>query len=134
MKAPRFPPRSVMPRLLLVPCLLLVPLAARAQDAGVRDAGAADSGSLYDVPDASAGSGGADRDNPEGDDTTGQPGGACRSSTECAVRFTCVQGLCQYTGIREAERVGCLLAPDDSLAMAGLGLVLLMGRRGQGRR
>jgi hypothetical protein len=105
---------------------LLLPLAGRAQDAGTPDAG-----SVYDVPDASVGTGGADRDNPEGDDTAGRPGGTCRSSGECAARFSCTQGHCRYTGIRQAERVGCLLGPEDSLAVVGLGLVVAARRRGR---
>ncbi len=108
---------------------LLLPLAVRAQDAGTRDAG-----SVYDVPDASVGSGGADRDNEESED--GRPGGACRSSTECPSRFSCTQGTCRYTGIRQAERVGCLLGPQDSLAVVGLGLGLAVAarrRRREGR-
>lgn len=128
MKAPLCLKHLTLSCVVLIPCLL-VPLQVRAQDAGTPD-----SGSLYDVPDASVGSGGADQDNPEADDTAGQTGGACRSSTECASRFSCTQGQCRYTGIREADRVGCLLTPDDSLAMAGLGLVLVAGKRGQGKR
>ncbi len=39
-------------------------------------------------------------DNPEGEDSTGRPGGTCRSS------------------------VGCLLEPENTLAVVGLGVVL----------
>ncbi|QRN98672.1 hypothetical protein JRI60_06395 [Archangium violaceum] len=124
MKAP-LPTRNGLSRLALTLTLLL-PLAGRAQDAGNPDAG-----SVFDVPDGSVGGGGADRDNPEGDDSTGRPGGACRSSVECASRFSCVQGQCRYTGIRQAERVGCLLGPEDTLAVAGLGLVVAARRRGR---
>jgi hypothetical protein len=105
---------------------LLLPLAGRAQDAGLPDGG-----SVYDLPDASVGGGGADRDNPEGEDSTGRPGGSCRSSGECAARFSCTQGQCRYTGIRQAERVGCLLGPEDTLAVLGLGLVVAARRRGR---
>jgi hypothetical protein len=124
MKAPA-PARCVLTRLALTLALLL-PLAGRAQDAGVPDGGA-----LYDFPDASVGGGGADRDNPEGEDSEGRPGGTCRSSAECAARFSCTQGQCRYTGIRQAERVGCLLGPEDSLAVVALGLVMAARRRGR---
>jgi hypothetical protein len=112
-----------MPRLVLTLALLL-PLVGQA-----RDGGSPDSGSVYDLPDASVGNGGADRDNPEGEDTTGRPGGACRSNHDCAARFSCSQGLCRYTGIRQAERVGCLLGPEDTLAVVGLGVVVAARRR-----
>ncbi|WP_395810419.1 MXAN_6627.5 family MYXO-CTERM protein [Archangium minus] len=117
------PTRSMLSRLTLFLALLL-PVAARAQDGGLPD-----SGILYDVPDASVGNGGADRDNPEGDDSTGRPGGACRTSGDCAARFSCSQGTCRYTGVRQAERVGCLLGPEDTLAVVGLGLVVAARRR-----
>jgi hypothetical protein len=119
----------MLPRLALAFALvltLLPPLAAQAQDAGLPDGG-----SVYDIPDASVGGGGADRDNPEGDDSTGRPGGSCRSGADCASRFSCTQGQCRYTGIRQAERVGCLLGPEDTLAVVALGLVLVARRRGQ---
>jgi hypothetical protein len=119
------PTRHLLSRFALALSLML-PLAAWAQDAGVPDAG-----SVYDIPDASVGSGGADRDNPEGDDGTGRPGGACRSGSDCAARFSCSQGQCRYTGIRQAERVGCLLGPEDTLAVVGLGLVVAARRRGR---
>ncbi|HEX8439184.1 MXAN_6627.5 family MYXO-CTERM protein [Archangium sp.] len=122
MKAPP-QTRFTLSRLFLVLTLAL-PLAAWAQDAGQPDAG-----SLYDVPDASVGSGGADRDNPEGDDSTGRPGGACQSGSDCAARFSCTQGRCRYTGIRQAERVGCLLGPEDTLAVVALGVVVVAARK-----
>lgn len=118
------PPTSrLLPRLALVLALALPVLASAQSDGGIRDAG-----SIYDIPDASVGGGGADQDNPEGDDTIG-PGGACRTSGDCAARFSCSQGLCRYTGIRQAERVGCLLGPSDTLAVVGLGLVVAVRRR-----
>jgi hypothetical protein len=121
------PPTSrLLSRLALV-LALAVPVMARAQS----DGGIPDAGSIYDIPDASVGSGGADQDNPEGDDTTGRGGGACRTSGDCAARFSCSQGLCRYTGIRQAERVGCLLGPADTLAVVGLGLVVAARRRGR---
>jgi hypothetical protein len=112
----RRPPRA----LLLTLCLLLwLPLASRAADGGVLD----------QVPDASVGGGGADRDNEENEDGVGQPGGVCLSSRECAARFGCVEGRCRYVGVRQAERVGCLLGPQDTLAVVGLGLLLALRRR-----
>ncbi len=119
------PTRSTLSRLALALALLL-PLAGRAQDAGLLDGG-----SVYDLPDASVGSGGADRDNPEGNDSEGRPGGACRSGADCAARFSCTQGQCRYTGVRQAERVGCLLGPEDTLAVVALGVVVAARRRGR---
>jgi hypothetical protein len=124
MKAPPLP-RGLLTCLALTLTVLL-PLAGRAQDAGPPEGGG-----LYDLPDASVGTGGADRDNPEGEDSTGRPGGSCRSSAECAARFSCTQGQCRYTGIRQAERVGCLLGPEDTLAVVALGLVVAARRRGR---
>ena len=115
-------------------CLLL-PLTVRAQDAGVSgDGGGVDAGGVFQLPDGSVGSGGADRDNPEGEDDTGRPGGSCRGNLDCPTRFSCSQGACRYSGIREAERVGCLLGPENTLGLVGLGLVLATRRRGGGRR
>jgi hypothetical protein len=116
--------RCILSRLVL-PLALLLPLAVLAQE----DAGTRDAGSVYDVPDASVGSGGADRDNEENED--GRPGGACRTGTDCPARFSCTQGMCRYTGIRQADRVGCLLGPEDTLAVVGLGLALAAWRRGR---
>lgn len=121
MKSPHLTRRTVS--CLALTLALLLPLAVHAQDAGTPDAG-----SVYDVPDASVGSGGADRDNEEWED--GRPGGACRNSHECPARFSCTQGACRYTGIRQAERVGCLLGPEDTLAVVGLGLLVAARRRG----
>lgn len=38
---------------------------------------------------------------------------------------------CRYTGIRQAERVGCLLGPEDTLAVVGLGRAVAARRRGR---
>jgi hypothetical protein len=81
---------------------------------GVPDGGAPDGGSV--------GNGGADRDNEEGDDHSGRVVTSCRSTSDCSPRFTCQQGTCHYTGIREAERVGCLLGPEATLVVMGLTL------------
>ncbi len=101
-----------------------VPLQAWAQDAGSSgDAG------VSSAPDASAGEGGADRDNPEGDDNVGRVAVNCRSTSDCNPRFSCVQGKCHYTGVRDAERVGCLVGPEAAVVLTGLGLVALWRRR-----
>lgn len=116
-----------MRRLLLSLSLALLPLASRAgedptlatfaeQQDGGEDGG-------VEVPDASVGNGGADRDNPEGDDHTGRVVTACRSSQDCSPRFSCTEGTCRYTGIRQAERVGCMLGPEAALVVMGLTLV-----------
>ena len=101
---------------------LLAPLGARAQEEP-SDAG------VY-PPDAS---GGEQPGTPEGDgdDGVGRPAGPCRSTSDCSARFTCSQGKCRYTGIREAERVGCLFGPADTLALVGLGLVVARRRLGE---
>jgi hypothetical protein len=104
-------------RIALLP-LLLLPLAGSASDGGILD----------DLPDASVDTGGGNQDNPEGEDGRG-PGGTCGSSRDCAMRFGCVQGRCRYVGVREAERVGCLLGPEEGLAGVGLALVGARRRR-----
>ncbi len=104
-------------------------LSAQAQQGGSEDGGissTSDGGSV--------GEGGADRDNPEGDDATGRVVVNCRSSNDCSPGFSCSHGKCRYSGIREAERVGCLLGPEDSLAVVALGLVLVARRRGREER
>src|SRR5512145_3130734 len=77
--------------------------------AWAEDGGALEDGGVSSAPDASVGEGGADRDNPEGEDGVGRVVVNCRSSNDCSPRFTCQQGKCRYSGVREAERVGCLL-------------------------
>jgi hypothetical protein len=90
---------------------------------------AEDAGINVPVPDASVGEGGADRDNPEGEDGVGRVVIKCRTSTDCSPRFTCSQGQCQYSGIREADRVGCLLGPEAAVMMVGVGLIAAWRRR-----
>ncbi|MDC0713071.1 hypothetical protein POL68_31705 [Stigmatella sp. ncwal1] len=110
---------------LLLWCLgLALPLPGHADDGGI------DGGEVAPTPDASVGEGGADRDNPEGEDGVGRVVINCHSSTDCSPRFRCQQGKCQYTGIREAERVGCLLGPEAALMLTGLGLAALRRRKG----
>lgn len=113
-----------MRRLLLALGLLLAPFPGLAQQEPP-DAGPAlqeDGGT--DVPDGgSVGNGGADRDNEEGGDHTGRVVTTCRSSSDCSPRFSCSDGTCRYTGIRQAERVGCMLGPEAALALVGVTLV-----------
>src|SRR3954471_15895564 len=100
-----------------------IPALARAQDAGAQE-----DGGVSSAPDASVGEGGADRDNPEGEDGTGQVIRNCRRSSDCSPRFTCHDGTCQYSGIREAQRVGCMLGPEAAVVLVGLGLVAVWRR------
>jgi len=90
---------------------------------------AEDGGISLPAPDASVGEGGADRDNEEGEEGVGRVPVKCRSSGECAPRFTCSGGRCQYTGIKEAERVGCLLGPEAAVVLVGLGMAAAFRRR-----
>ena len=107
------PFRSHLRRLLA--CLpLLLPLGALAQSDGELDAG---------LPDASVGEGGADRDNPEGDDSTGRVNTSCRSTRDCSPRFTCDDGLCRDTGVRQADQQGCVLGAQAALVVMGLAAV-----------
>jgi MYXO-CTERM domain-containing protein len=98
------------------------PFVARAQQ-GEEDGG------ISTAPDASVGEGGADRDNPEGEDGVGRVVVNCRSSNDCSPRFSCNQGKCRYSGIREAERVGCLGGPEAAVVLVGVGLVAAWRRR-----
>jgi MYXO-CTERM domain-containing protein len=98
-------------------------LSARAQQGGGEDGG------ISAPPDAgSVGEGGADRDNPEGEDSTGRIVVNCRNSSDCSPRFSCTQGKCRYSGVREAERVGCL-GSEGALGVVGLGLAVAWRRR-----
>lgn len=99
-----------------------VPWAAHAQTGG-------EDGGTSSAPDASVGEGGADRDNPEGEDGVGRVVVNCRSSADCSPRFNCSQGKCRYTGIREAERVGCLGGPEAAMVVVGVGLAVALRRR-----
>jgi len=98
------------------------PFAAQAQQGG-------EDGGISTAPDASVGEGGADRDNPEGEDGVGRVVVDCRSSSDCSPRFSCTQGKCRYSGIREAERVGCLGGPEAAMVLVGLGLAVAWRRR-----
>lgn len=101
-----------------------VPWAAHAQTGG-------GDGGISTAPDASAGEGGADRDNPEGEDGVGRVVVSCRTSSDCSPRFSCSGGKCHYTGIREAERVGCLGGPEGAMLLVGAGLMVVWRRRAQ---
>jgi MYXO-CTERM domain-containing protein len=96
---------------------------AHAQLSGQEDGG------VSTAPDASVGEGGADRDNPEGEDGVGRVVVNCRSSTDCSPRFSCTQGKCRYSGIREAERAGCMGGPEAAMMLVGLGLAAAWRRR-----
>ncbi|MCP3100620.1 hypothetical protein LZ198_17250 [Myxococcus sp. K15C18031901] len=100
--------------LALLACLpLLLPAAALAQSSE-------DGGVIINVPDASSGEGGADRDNPEQDDGTGRVTTSCRSTKDCSPRFTCQSGSCRYTGVRQANQQGCVLGAEAALLVVGL--------------
>ncbi|MFZ5470054.1 MAG: hypothetical protein ACOZIN_11520 [Myxococcota bacterium] len=59
------------------------------------------------APDASVvGEGGADRDNPEGDDSTGRTPTICRASKDCERGFVCEEGRCRYVGFTQAKGCG----------------------------
>jgi hypothetical protein len=98
----------MFPAGLLAGFLLLSPLVATAQSQ--TDAG---------TPD--------DPNSPEGDDNTGRVPTDCRSTSDCAPRFSCSVGKCKYTGIRQAETQGCLLGPEAALMV--LGVAAMAGSR-----
>ncbi|MBI3185360.1 MAG: hypothetical protein HYZ28_24745 [Myxococcales bacterium] len=80
------------------------------------------------LPDASVGEGGADRDNPEGEDSAGRTPAFCRSSKDCERGFACENNRCVFKGYRKAESQGCLIGAE-ALAVAGAaGLVLCLRR------
>lgn len=82
------------------------------------------------LPDASAGEGGADRDNPEGEDAVGRTPTVCRESPECERGFTCEAGRCVYVGFRRADRGGCALGAPAAMLVAGALLARARARRG----
>ncbi len=107
----------------LLACLpLLLPAVSLAQSSD-EDGGVPDGGIRIPLPDASVGEGGPDRDNPEGEDGTGRVNAVCRSTRDCSPRFTCQDGACRYTGVRQAESAGCLLGPEATLLLVGLAAV-----------
>ncbi|NBD12551.1 MULTISPECIES: MXAN_6627.5 family MYXO-CTERM protein [Corallococcus] len=70
-----------------------------------------------------------DPNSPEGDDNTGRVPTNCRSSSDCAPRFSCAAGTCKYTGVRQAETQGCLLGPEAALMVLGIAAVAGSRRR-----
>jgi hypothetical protein len=105
---------------LLLAGALLASGAALAQDGGGADAGGLDGGGVESLdaslPDASVGSGGADRDSP--DEGDGRLVIFCRLNRDCDRGFNCVDGKCNWAGYREATNGGCSGAPG----LVGLGL------------
>lgn len=77
-----------------------------------------------ELPDASVGEGGSERDNPEGEDRTGRVQTDCRISDRCAAGFQCVKGECVYTGFRDAEGPSCALGSLLSSLVLGAWLVV----------
>lgn len=133
MSSTRHPLHSLLVGLLA--CLpLLLPTVGLAQsdpDAGAEPDGGYDAGGpiIIPLPDASVGEGGPDRDNPEGEDGTGQVATVCRSTRDCSPRFTCQEGTCRYTGVRQAQTTGCLLGPEAALLIVGLAAVAAPRRK-----
>lgn len=126
MSAIRHPLRSHLGGLLA--CLpLLLPAAALAQSGS--DGGTDGGLPPISLPDASVGEGGPDRDGEENEDGVGRVNTSCRSTRDCSPRFTCQEGSCRYTGVRQAERVGCLLGPEAALVLVGLAAVAARKRR-----
>ncbi len=111
-----------MRRIALSLCLALLPLTSLAGESSPYAALPQEDGGTG-VPDASVGNGGADRDNEDSDDHTGRVVVSCRSSRDCSPRFSCTEGTCRYVGIREAERVGCMLGPEAAVVVMGLTVV-----------
>jgi hypothetical protein len=74
----------------------------------------------------------AGRDDPggeEGDDNTGRVPTNCRSTSDCAPRFSCAAGTCKYTGVRQAQTQGCLLGPEAAVMVLGVAAVAGSRRR-----
>ncbi|MBN8231029.1 hypothetical protein JYK02_26265 [Corallococcus macrosporus] len=92
--------------------LLFSPLVALGQEGQPQDAGQPD-----------------DPNSPEGDDNTGRVPTDCRSTSDCAPRFSCNAGKCKYTGIRQAETQGCMLGPQAALMVLGVAAVAGSRRR-----
>ncbi|CAM3233569.1 hypothetical protein G4177_21580 [Corallococcus sp. ZKHCc1 1396] len=66
----------------------------------------------------------------EGEDSVGRVPTNCRSSSDCAPRFSCDEGgKCKYTGIRKAQTQGCLLGPEAALLVLGAAAVAGSRRR-----
>lgn len=117
---------ALSPALLRWPLLLLLLAAslwiAPAHAQSDPGDGGADAGE--EQPDASVGEGGSERDNPEGEDSTGRVQTDCRISDRCAAGFKCVKGECVYIGIRNAEGPSCALGSLFSSLVLGAWLVV----------
>lgn len=108
---------------------------ARAQDGGEE----VDAGS-FEVPDGSVGTGGADRDNEENEDSAGRVPTLCQESRDCAPGFRCEAQRCSYVGVRDAEGGfgcggGCSAGPGilGALALAVLACSRRSGVRARWR-
>lgn len=123
--------------LVLLSLCCAVPSLSHAQVAdadGGDDAGEVieDAGTSIDAPDGSVGEGGADRDNPEGEDSTGRVPSTCIQSLDCAPQFRCQNGRCTYVGYRDAEGglgCGCASTTAPPLLMLAAGLTFAARRR-----
>ncbi len=103
------------------------------QDAGTEDAGSSGGGD-GGLPDASVGEGGADRDNEQGDDTTGRVVTVCDRASDCSPGFSCSQGRCTWIGVREAEGgFGCGDTGASAAMLLPLGIFFGFVRR-RGKR
>lgn len=111
-------------RVLLVSTLLWGAHGFAQVDDGGLDGGAADAG--LGLPDGSAGEGGSDRDNPEGDDRGGRVVLTCEFSSDCTRGFVCDQGLCTWSRYRRAEGGFCGVV---SMALFLGGLVIWTRRK-----
>nr|AYM53908.1 hypothetical protein [Corallococcus coralloides] len=136
MSSTRHPFRSHLAGLLA--CLpLLLPAASLAQsdfeefeeESETVGFQATDGGIVIGLPDASVGEGGADRDNEEGEGGAGRVNTVCRSTRDCSARFTCQDGTCRYTGVRQAKTHGCMLGPEAALFIVGLAAVAAPRRK-----
>jgi len=109
---------------ILFAAALLSPWPALAQ-ATVNDAGV-----ITDMPDASAGEGGAQTGgNPEGQDDNSRVVARCRYTSDCNGGFGCQDGRCVWNGYRYASG-GCLCDLSSVTALL-LGAVVLAARRGR---
>ena len=124
----RFSPVRLPLRTLLVRALFALPLLLALLAAGHPAAALAqqdeqpDAGSLPGAPPDAG-------DEPPDEDTTGHIVEVCRVTADCSPRFACDNGKCRYQGTREAKRVGCMLGPEGTVALIGLGLVAASRRR-----
>lgn len=103
----------------------LLPTLALAQDAG------SDGGQVLLPDGGSAGEGGSDRDNPEGDDTTGRVVTVCEFTSDCSRGFVCAAGKCTWGGgIRNANG-GCLCDFTGTALLFLFGVAVIGWRPGK---